>query len=69
MIFTLSPLMIHFINHDYPSIYGPHRDKTCLPGVANSTGAAHLRRLISDFVIGLLESIISRLATSKISNF
>ena len=30
---------------------------------------AHSRSLISDFVIRLLESIISRLATSKITNF
>ena len=41
-------------------------------GVANNNGAyqpAHPPRLISNFDIQLLESIISRLATSKISIF
>ena len=41
-------------------------------GFANNTGAdqpAHLRSLICAFVIRLLESIISRLATSEISIF
>ena len=52
--------------------YGPRREKTCLQGIANNTGAdqpAHLRSLISTYVIRLLESIISRLATSEISIF
>ena len=40
---------------------GPRREKTCLRWVADS--------LISAFVIRLLESIISRLATSEISYF
>ena len=51
---------------------GPRREKTCLRGFVNNTGAdqpAHPRSLISAFVIRLLESIISRLATSKISIF
>ena len=53
---------------------GSRREKTCLPGAANNTGAdqpAHPRSLISAFVICFLESIIhvSRLATSEISNF
>ena len=51
-------------------IIGPRREKTCLQGFANHTGAdqpAHPRSLISAFVIRLLESIISRLATSEIS--
>ena len=50
----------------------PRREKTCLPGFANNTGAdqpAHPRSLISACVIRFLESIISRLATSEISNF
>ena len=41
-------------------------------GAANNKGAdqpGHPRSLISDFVILLLESIISRLATSEISSF
>ena len=53
-------------------ITGPRRGKTCRRGVANNTGAdqpAHPRSLISAFVIRFLESIISRLAPSKISNF
>ena len=51
---------------------GSRREETCLRGFANIKGAdqpAHTRRLISAFIIRLLESIISRLATSKISNF
>ena len=50
----------------------PHREKTSLRGFANNTGAdqpAHLRSLISAFVIHFLESIISRLDTSEISIF
>ena len=47
-------------------------EKTCLQGFANNKGAdqpAHPRSLISDFVIPVLENIISRLATSEISIF
>ena len=46
--------------------------KPVLGGFANNKGAdqpAHPRSLISAFVICLLESIISRLATSEISIF
>ena len=53
-------------------IIGPRRDKTCLWGFANNTGAdqpAHPRSLISAIVVRLLESIISRLATSEVSIF
>ena len=49
--------------------YGPRPEKTC-QGFANNTGAdqpAHLRRLISAFVIRFLESIICKLATGEIS--
>ena len=49
-----------------------HREKTCLRRFANSIGAdqpAHLRSLISAFVIRLLGSIISLSATSEISFF
>ena len=45
------------------SVNGLRREKTCLPGFANNTGAdqpAHPRSLISAFVIRLLESIISK---------
>ena len=52
--------------------YGLLRKKTCLLGLGNNTGKDQLadpRRLISAFVILLSESIISRLAMSKISIF
>ena len=55
------------------SLLGPRREKTCLRGSANNKVAdqpGHPRSLISTaFVIHLLESIISRLATSEISIF
>ena len=54
------------------ALIGPRREKTCLRRFANNKGAdqpAHLRSLVSVFVIRLLESIISRLATSEISIF
>ena len=38
----------------YVSLFGPRREKTCLRGFANNTGAdqpAHPRSLISTFVI------------------
>ena len=53
-------------------LYGPRREKTCLRGVENNTGAdqpAHPRSLISAFVIRFLESIICKLATDKILFF
>ena len=56
----------------FQTIYGPRCEKTCLWGFVNNKDAdqpAHLRSLISAFVIGLLESTISRLATSEISIF
>ena len=51
---------------------GPRREKTCYRGFANNTGAdqpAHPRSLISAFKIRVLESTISKLATSEISTF
>ena len=54
------------------NIIGPRREKTCLRGFANKTGAdqpAHPRRLISAFVIHVLKSIISKLATGEILFF
>ena len=53
-------------------LYGPRREKTCLRWFANNTGAdepAHPRSLISNFVIRLFKSIISRLAAYKVSVF
>ena len=49
---------------------GPRCEKTCLWGFSNNKDTdqpAHPHRLISAFVISFLESIKSRLATSKIS--
>ena len=54
------------------SEYGHQREKTCIRRFANNAGGdqpTHLRSLISTFVIRFLESIISRLAKSKILNF
>ena len=54
------------------TLYGPRREKTCLWGFANNTGAdqpAHPRSLISAFAIPFLESNICKLATSEISIF
>ena len=51
------------------TIIGPRREKTCLRGFANNTGAdqpALLRSLISAFVIRFLESIICYLASGEI---
>ena len=51
---------------------GPRCEKTCLRGFANNTGAdqpAHPRSLISAFVIRVLESTVSKLATSESSIF
>ena len=48
-------------------VNGPQREKTCLV-FTNNKGEdqpAHLRRLINAFVIHFLESIRSKLATSK----
>ena len=53
-------------------INGPRREKTCLRGFANNTGAdqtAHPCSLISAFVIHFLESIRYNLATGGISIF
>ena len=49
---------------------GPQREKTCLWGFANNTGAdkpSHPRSLISAFVFRSWESIIRKLATDEIS--
>ena len=53
-------------------MYQPRSAKICLQGFANNKGAeqtAHPRSLISAFVINILESIISELATSEIIIF
>ena len=54
------------------AIYGPRREKTCLRGFANNTGAdqpAHPLRLISAFVSRFMKSIMCKLSTGEISNF
>ena len=51
---------------------GPRREKTCLRGCVDNKGAyqpVHPPSLISVFVMRLLESIISTLATSECSAF
>ena len=61
----VSHIEAHMIN-------GPPREKTCLGGFGKNTGAdqpAHWRSLINAFVIPVLESTISKLASSKISFF
>ena len=53
-------------------LYGPRREKTCLLGFANnkvSDQPAHSRRLISAFVIRVIEGIFSKHATSEILIF
>ena len=53
-------------------IYETGREKTCLQWLANNKAAdqpVHTRSLTSAFVIRLLESIISRFATSEILIF
>ena len=53
-------------------IVGPRREKTCLWGLANNTGAVqptHPPSLISAFVIRFLLSSICKLATSEILFF
>ena len=62
---------IHFACTTVPQ-YGPRREKSCLPGFANNKGPdqpAHLRSLISAFVIRFLKSTICKLATGEISIF
>ena len=55
-----------------PPLNGPRSNKTHHPGFVNNKCAeqpTHPHRLISAFVIRSLESIISKLATGKISFF
>ena len=52
-----------------PIRYGPRHEKTCLRWFAKYKGPdqpTHPRSLISAFIINFSESIISKLATSKI---
>ena len=72
LLFRANVYVISKIKTCDSDAFGPRREKTCLRGFGNSTGAdqpAHPRSLISAFVIHLLENIISRLATCKISIF
>ena len=65
--YKLTPVLSFADNHNWAL----KREKVS-SGFANNTGAdqpAHPRRLISAFVILVLESIISKLATSEISIF
>ena len=70
-LFALCPMLFVYNQTNYTQ-YGPRREKTCLWGFANNKGSyqpAHPRRLISAFVIRLLDSFISKLASSEISIF
>ena len=60
------------ISQSNATSYGPRLEQTCLQGFVNNKGAdqpEHPHSLISAFVIHLLESIISRLATSTMPIF
>ena len=64
--------MVSYLLHLTYFMNGPRCEKTCLRGFANNKGAdqpAHLRRLISAFVIRFLESIVCKLETGEISIF
>ena len=70
---TVTPqgvLWKYSIGHTY-NIW-PRREKTCLQEFAKNKEAyqsAHLRRLISAFIVRFMGGIISKLATSEISIF
>ena len=52
-----------------PLIYRPLREKTCLQGFSDITGAdrpAHPHSLLNAFVVRLLKCFISSLATSEL---
>ena len=68
----MKPFMQIGIHFPLEYIIEPQREKNCLHGFANNTGAdqpAHPRSLNSTFVIRFLESIVCNLATSEISLF
>ena len=53
-------------------LFGPQCENTCPQGFANNKGAdqpAHMRSLISTFVVRLTKSIMYRHSTSEISMF
>ena len=63
---------LHSMSRQRNVTNGPRRQKTCLQGFGNNTGAdqpAHMRSLISAFVIRFQEKNICRLATDEISIF
>ena len=68
----ITNLVVYTTTVVFTGLIGPRREKTCLRGFANNTGAdqpAHSRSLISAFVIRFYESTICRLATDEISIF
>ena len=68
----ISTIQTYCIKLQIHMTIGTRREKTCLRGFANNTGTdqpAHPRSLISAFDIRFLESIISKLAMSKILIF
>ena len=61
----------NFLQHSQVP-FGPRREKICLRGFGNNTGAdqpAHPRSLISAFVFRFLESIICKFGAYEISIF
>ena len=65
-------LFLQKLSKHFEHKYGPQHEKTCPPGFANNKGTdrpMHLCSLISALVICLLESIISKHASSEISIF
>ena len=65
-------LLLSYLLYLCRTLYGHRLEKTCLRGFANNTGAdqpAHPHSLISAFVIRVLLSTISKLATNEISFF
>ena len=64
--------IISLVSSETSVLYGPRREKTCLQGFANNTGAdqpAHSHSLIGAFVIRVFEITISKLATSEYFSF
>ena len=57
--------------HSLGVTYDPGHEKTCLMSYANNKGAdqpAHLRSLISAFVVRCLDSVMSLVSVTKISS-
>ena len=65
-------MCIKMLEEPFPILYRSQREKNCLRGFVNNKGAdqpAHMRSLISTFVIRFLKIIICKLARGEISIF